>query len=76
MNPVRPKVKAAAAMTGVATVLVWLAGVAGIDTQGVPIEVWVFAGGLVSTVAAYLKRDGLAGAWKLLVNGEGDQLDE
>lgn len=68
-NPIRPKAKAAAATTGFATVLVWLARLIGIDTDDVPVEVWVFAAGAVATVAAIIKSDGLTGAWQLLVNG-------
>lgn len=68
-NPPRPKVKAAGAGAVAVTVLVWLLGLLDVDTSSVPPEVWALVGGGLSTIAAYVKRDGLAGAWRRLVRG-------
>ena len=69
-NPIRPKQRAAAASTGAAAVVVWIADGLGVDTASVPAPVWVLIAGALATGAAILKRDGLRGAWERLVNGE------
>lgn len=77
-NPVRPKVKAAArggtAATGSAAIVAWALGVAGVNVDSIPAEVLVLISGVYATTVAaacaYVKRDGLRGAWRRLVNGE------
>ena len=69
-NPIRPKQKAAAAATGTAVVVIWIAELLGVDTGAVPAPVWVLVSGALATGAAILKRDGLRGAWQRLVEGE------
>jgi hypothetical protein len=66
----RPKVQAAGTATGVVVVLAYLLRLVGVDVDQVPPEVLLAAGGALATVAAYLKRDGLAGAWDRIVHGE------
>lgn len=70
-NPPRPKAKAAAGGTVGATALTFLLRlVFGEDfVNSIPLELLVFAGGAFATLAAYLKRDGLTGAWQQLVHG-------
>jgi hypothetical protein len=68
----RPKVQAAASATTGAVILAFLLRLLGVDVEQVPPEVLVAAAGAVATVAAYLKRDGLAGAWDRIVRGDGD----
>lgn len=67
-NPPRPKTKAAAGGTVGATALTFvLRLVFGEDfVNSIPLELLVFAGGAIATLAAYLKRDGLTGAWQRL----------
>lgn len=70
MNPVRPKVKAAGQTTVGAAVLAYLLRLFGAPVDDVPAEVLIFGAGALSTVAAYVKKDGLTGAWQRLVHGE------
>lgn len=78
MNPVRPKVKAAAqggtAATGAAVVLAYLLRLVGVDVDDIPAEVLLVVGGTlataIGTIAAYVRRDGLRGAWERLMDGE------
>jgi hypothetical protein len=77
-NPWRPKVKAGAqggaASTVAAAVLAWILRMVGVDVEDVPPEVLIVVGGglatALGTLAAYVKRDGLRGAWERLVNGD------
>lgn len=66
----RPKVQAAAGASAWTVLLAFVLRLAGVDVDQVPPEVLLLAGGAAATVAAYLKRDGLAGAWDRLVHGE------
>lgn len=66
----RPKVVAAGQSTAGAVVLTALLRLVGVHVDTVPPEVLVGAAGLIATAAAYLKRDGLAGAWSRIVHGE------
>lgn len=70
-NPPRPKAKAAAGGTVGATALTFvLRLVFGEDfVNSIPLELLVFAGGAIATLAAYLKKDGLTGAWQRIVRG-------
>lgn len=67
----RPKVKASGQATVVTAVLAWLLDALGVDVGSIPPEVLVLAGGAIATAVAYVKRDGLAGAWHDLVHGRG-----
>jgi hypothetical protein len=66
----RPKVQAAGTATGGVVVLAYLLRLLGIDVDSIPPEILLAAGGALATGAAYLKRDGLAGTWDRVVNGE------
>lgn len=70
-NPPRPKTKAAAGGTLGATALTFVLrlvfGEEFVNT--IPLELLVFAGGAVATLSAYIKDDGLTGAWQRLVHG-------
>jgi len=69
-NPIRPKVKAAGQSTVGTVILACLLRLVGVHVDTVPPEVLIFAAGAIATCAAFLKRDGLRGAWARLVNGE------
>lgn len=69
----RPKVVAAGTSTGVVVVLAFILRLVGVDVDSIPSEVLVFAGGGIATVVAYIKRDGLAGAWSRIVHGSGEE---
>lgn len=69
-NPVRPKVRAAGQSTIAVTALAFLLRLVGVDVNEIPVELLVAAGGGIATLAAYLKRDGLRGAWQRIVHGE------
>jgi hypothetical protein len=66
----RPKVKAAAGTSGAAIVLLYLLRLVGVDVDAIPPEVAGVAVGGLGVLAAYLRRDGLAGTWERIVNGE------
>lgn len=66
----RPKVQAAASATTGAVLLAFLLRLLGVDVDRIPPEVLLAAAGAIATLAAYLKRDGLAGAWDRLVRGD------
>lgn len=66
----RPKVQAAGSATIAAAVIAYGLRLVGVDVDDVPPEVLLFGGGALATVAAYVKRDGLAGAWDRIVHGE------
>jgi hypothetical protein len=69
-NPTRPKVKAARDSTAGAVVITFALRQLGVDVDTIPAEVLVAAAGAIATAAAWLKRDGLRGAWKRVVNGD------
>lgn len=69
-NSIRPKVKAAGQSTVGAVVLAYVLRLVGVDVDHIPAEVLIAGAGSIATVAAYLKRDGLVGAWRRLVHGE------
>ncbi|MCW3038118.1 MAG: hypothetical protein JWM31_23 [Solirubrobacterales bacterium] len=69
-NPPRPKVVAAGQSTVGAVILAYILRLLGVDVDHVPAEVLIGAAGAIATGAAYLKRDGLRGAWQRVVNGE------
>ena len=69
-NPVRPKVKAAGQTTVGATVLVYVLRQLGAPVEDTPSEVIVAAAGALVTGAAWLKRDGLRGAWEQVLDGD------
>ena len=70
-NPIRPKTKAVAGASGGTVILIALLRLAGVDVDSIPPEALAAVTGAVATLAAYVKRDGLRGAWERLVNGEG-----
>ena len=72
-NPPRPKVVAAGQASVVAGVLAYLLRVCGVNVDDIPPEVLLLAGGTLATLAAYVKRDGLRGAWQHLVDGDPDR---
>lgn len=65
----RPKVKAAASTTGAVTVLAFVLRLLGVHVDDVPPEVLVVVAGALTTLAAYIRRDGLTGAWQRIVTG-------
>lgn len=69
-NPVRPKVKAAGQSTVGAVVLAYALRLAGVNVDEIPAEVLIAGAGGLATLGAYLKRDGLRGAWERVVRGE------
>ena len=69
-NPPRPKVRAAGQSTLAATTLTLILRAAGVDVDEIDPAALVLAGGALATTAAFLKRDGLAGAWQAVWHGE------
>jgi hypothetical protein len=65
----RPKVQAAASGTAGVVTLAFVLRLCGVDVDEVPPEVLLAAAGGVASLCAYLKRDGLAGAWDRIVHG-------
>jgi hypothetical protein len=72
-NPARPKVKAAGQSTAVAVILAYVLRLFGVHVDDVPPEVLIAGAGAVATLAAYVKRDGLRGAWERIVDGDGSR---
>lgn len=66
----RPKVRAAGGGTVGTVALAYLLRLCGVRVDEVPPELLLLAAGSIATAAAYLRRDGLAGAWDRIVHGD------
>jgi hypothetical protein len=69
-NPTRPKIKAAGQSTVGAVIVAYLLRLLGVQVDDVPPEALIASAGAIATLAAYVKQDGLRGAWERIVNGE------